>query len=220
MAGMHRRQRDEPAIVGPSRSEVRAAIEGLPDDLNWDRMRPLLRPMFLRRRPMPPGADRPVTFHVPPGLKICLGVDIGPAFLYVGGEMLDSWSVTSEFALETAMDNLRGAIAAEKFFEMEYGTVANVPLWWYQSHGGLASALLLLENELVARYGPDPRLLIAPMRNLLIAAPYDADREMLEWLRDEIAVEDPNGLDLPVFELADGRLSFARGRSGGRARVH
>jgi hypothetical protein len=118
------------------------------------------------------------------------------------------------------MDNLRGAIAAEKFFEMEYGTVANVPLWWYQSHGGLASALLLLENELVARYGPDPRLLIAPMRNLLIAAPYDADREMLEWLRDEIAVEDPNGLDLPVFELADGRLSFARGRSGGRARVH
>ena len=60
------------------------------------------------------------------------------------------------------------------------------------------------------RYGDEPRLLVAPMRNLLLAAPFDADRELVAWLRDEIAFEDPNGLDLPIFALVDGRLSIDR----------
>ena len=33
---------------------------------------------------------------------------------------------------------------------------------------------------------------------------------MIAWLRDEIAEEDPNGLDLPIFALVDGRLSVDR----------
>jgi hypothetical protein len=83
-----------------------------------------------------------------------------------------------------------------------------VPIWWYQSQAGIASGLLLLEDELVKRYGDQPRLLAAPMRNLLLAAPFDAERELLCWIRDEIADEDPNGLDLPIFALVDGRLSI------------
>ena len=49
---------------------------------------------------------------------------------------------------------------------------------------------------------------MAPMRNLLLAAPYDADRAVMSWLRDEISAADPNGLDLPLFSLVDGRLSI------------
>jgi hypothetical protein len=207
-------------VTGPTRAEVRAAIDMLPAELSWEAVATRLRPMFVRRRPMPPGADRPLTFRVPPGVNVCLGLDIGPAFLYVGSAMSAEWPVSADEALAQAMANLRASIATERYIEMEFGTVADVPVWWYQSHGGLASGLLLLEDELRLRYGDEPRLLVAPMRNLLVAAPFDADRDLVAWLRDEIAFEDPNGLDLPIFALVDGRLTIdKRGREGG-AMVH
>ncbi|HUR16374.1 MAG TPA: hypothetical protein VMZ33_03740 [Candidatus Limnocylindrales bacterium] len=195
-------------VVGPSRKQVRAAIETLPENLGWTELAESLRPVFVRRRPLPPGIERPVTTLRPPGLEVALGVDIGPAFMYVGHGMLETWGVTEADAFERAMANLRSSVAAEKYVEMEYESIDGVPFWWYQSQGGLASGLLLLEDELATRYGPDPRLLIAPMRNLLLAAPFDADRSLVSWLRDEISYDDPNGLDLPIFALIDGRLSI------------
>jgi len=211
-----RRTKHEPAlsvdygngIIGPSREQVRSAVDALPADLSWDQLAGGLRPVFIRRRPLPPGVERPLTVRMPPGVDVALGVDIGPAFMYVGGGMLESWSVTFDDAFEHAMENLRSSVAAERYLEMEYESVDGVPFWWYQSSGGLASGLLLLEEELATRYGQDPRLLIAPMRNLLVAAPFDADRSLVGWLRDEISYEDPNGLDLPIFALLDGRLSI------------
>lgn len=211
---------EESVIVGPTRAEVHAAIAGLPDELEWNDMRSRLRPMFVRRRPMPPGTEKPLRFHVEPSLTVTLGVDIGPAFVYVGPKLLETWPVGADEALAVALANLRASVAAERFVELEYGTVGDVPLWCYQSHGGLASGLLLVPDELVLRYGDEPRLLIAPMRNLLVAAPFDADRELLEWLRDEISFEDPNGLDLPLFALVDGRLTIDRRQSGRRHMVH
>jgi hypothetical protein len=207
-------------IVGPTRAEVMAAMETLPNELSWEEVAPQLRPMFVRRRPMPPGADRPLTFRVPPGINVCLGLDIGPAFLYVGSAVLSEWPVSADDALERAMSNLRAMVANERYVEMEYGTLADLPVWWYQSHGGLASGLLLLEDELALRYGDEPRLLVAPMRNLLLAAPFDADRELVAWLRDEISFEDPNGLDLPIFALVDGRLAIDRRHAERGALVH
>src|SRR5687768_2940548 len=208
-------------IVGPSRAQVRSAVESLPSDLTWDELSDDLRPVFVRRRPLPPGVERPITTRRPPGLDVALGVDIGPAFMYVGRGMLETWAVTVEEAFERAMDNLRASIAAEKYVEMEYESVDGVPFWWYQSSGGLASGLLLLEEELALRYGPEPRLLIAPMRNLLLAAPFDADRSLVSWLRDEISYDDPNGLDLPILALLEGRLSIdGRGDEVAAALVH
>jgi hypothetical protein len=211
---------EAPMVVGPSRTELRSALDSLPEELGWNDVAAKLRPMFVRRRPMPPGAERPLTFKVPPGVRVALGVDIGPAFLYVGPSVLDGWPVTADDALAQAMINLRAAVETERYAEMEYGTVADVPLWWYQSHGGMASGLLLVEDELAKRYGEEPRLLAAPMRNLLIAAPYEADRELVEWLRDEIAYEDPNGLDLPLFALVNGELSVDRVSKSGRRLVN
>lgn len=195
-------------IVGPSREQVRSAVDALSPDFSWDELADGLRPVFIRRRPLPPGVERPLTTRRPPGVDVALGVDIGPAFMYVGRGMVDSWSVTFDEAFERAMDNLRASVASERYVEMEYETLDGVPFWWYQSTGGLASCLLLLEEDLARRYGPEPRLLIAPMRNLLLAAPFDADRSLVGWLRDEISQDDPNGLDLPIFALIDGRLSI------------
>jgi len=208
-------------IVGPSREQVRSAMDSLPEELTWDQLADDLRPVFVRRRPLPPGVEKPPTRIEPPGVEVALGVDIGPAFMYVGRGMLESWSVGFEDAFERAMDNLRDEVAAERYLEMQYETLEDVGFWWYQSSGGLASGLLLLEKELAQRYGPEPRLLIAPMRNLLLAAPFDADRELVAWLRDEISHEDPNGLDLPIFALLDGKLSIdTRGQEASREVVH
>ena len=208
-------------VTGPSRKQVRAAIEALPDNLGWADLAESLRPVFVRRRPLPPGIEKPVTMRRPPGVEVALGVDIGPAFMYVGHGMLETWEVTETDAFDRAMANLRASVAGEKYVEMEYESIDGVPFWWYQSQGGLASGLLLLEQELGTRYGPDPRLLIAPMRNLLLAAPFDADRSLVAWLRDEISYDDPNGLDLPIFALIDGRLSIdTRGERLEAAMVH
>ena len=218
-----RRQLDryETGIVAPNRAEVRAELDGLPSDLPWSEMRDALRPVFIRRRPLPPGMTAPVVRKLPPGLDVALGADIGPAFLYISAPLLDSWSVGEDEAFEIALSNLRTIIEAERYFEMAYEPIDDVPVWWYQSHGGLASGLLLLEDVLAERYGDQPRLLMAPMRNLLLAAPYDADREVMTWLRDEIAAADPNGLNLPIFSLVDGRLTIDGHATGSRhARVH
>jgi hypothetical protein len=205
----HRRHPQTPIAV-PARNELRRAVNELPEDLGWDELRDGLRPVFVRRRPLPPGVEAPVMFRAALGLRVALGVDIGPAFLYVGSQLLASWPVSADAAFSLALDNLRESLVRERFAELEYAAVADMPIWWYQSQGGLASGLLLLEDELARRYGNEPRLLVAPMRNLLLAAPYDADRELLGWLRDEISLEDPNGLDLPIFELVEGRLSIDR----------
>src|SRR5918992_2352473 len=208
-------------IVGPSREQVRSAMESLSPDLSWDELADGLRPVFVRRRPLPPGVEQPLTVRRPPGIDVALGVDIGPAFMYVGAGMLESWSVSLDDAFERALLNLRQSVAAERYVEMEYESIDGVPFWWYQSTGGLASGLLLLDEELATRYGPDARLLIAPMRNLLLAAPFDADRSLVRWLHDEISHEDPNGLKLPIFALIDGHLSIdARAERHDLERVH
>jgi hypothetical protein len=206
-------------IVSPSRVEVRAALEGLPADLPWDELKGHLTPVFVRRRPLPAAAPRPVMVRHGAGLEFGLGVDVGPAFMYVSHALLESWSVDLDEATEVAMDNLRATARAERCVELEYATIADMPLWAYQSRSGLASALLLLPDELALRYGDQPQLLIAPMRNLLLSAPFDADRELVAWLRDEISTEDPNGLDLPVFALVDGRLSVDRRAADTRLRL-
>lgn len=205
-------------IVAPDPADVRAALVGLSPELPWSEMRDALRPVFVRRRPLPPGMTAPVIRHLPPGVDVALGADIGPAFLYVGAALLESWPVSENEAFQTALTNLRATIESERIFEMAYELVDDIPIWWYQSHGGLASGLLLLEDILVERYGDQPRMLMAPMRNLLLAAPSDADRAVLEWLRDEISRMDPNGLDLPLFGLKNGRLTIEASPS--RAVVH
>jgi len=215
-ARAHRRHQDASGIVMPRPEEVRSALDGLSPDLPWPELRDQLRPVFIRRRPLPPGMTAPVVRRLPPGLDVALGADIGPAFLYVSAPLLDSWSVSETEAFDIALANLRAVIEAERYFEMAYEPIDDVPVWWYQSHGGLASGLLLLEDVIAERYGDQPRLLMAPMRNLLLAAPYDADRAVLTWLRDEISAADPNGLDLPLVGLVDGRLAIEEGAPHGR----
>lgn len=173
----------------------------------------MIRPVFPRRRPQPPGAERSVLVERPPGLPVGLGIDVGPAFMHVTQSLLTSWQLSFDEAWQQGMANLRALVARRRHEIIEYESIGGIPIWWFQSGDGWASTLLLLDEELQRRYGHEPRLLVAPMRDLLLAAPLDADREIIGWLHDEISNEDPNGLALPVFALVDGRLEIDRGAS-------
>jgi hypothetical protein len=198
--------RDGSPIVMSDPLEVLEAIERLGPDLPFESVAGNLRPILPRRRAMPPGTEAGVTVLRPPGIAVGIGVDIGPAFLHVGEGLLATWQVTAEEALERAIDNVRALSSGGPVTALVQEQVGGVPVRAFQSRGGWASALLLVPDELARRFGPDPCLLAAPMRNLMLAVPIEQDRVVLHWILDEIAAEDPNGLLLPLFSLVGGEL--------------
>ena len=93
-----------------------------------------------------------------------------------------------------------------------------MPVRILQSGVGCASALVLVPDELERIFGSAEQCLIAPMRDLLISMPVDADRELVRWLNDEFATMDPNGLALDAFVLGNGALRY-EALSPGRQRA-
>ena len=65
-----------------------------------------------------------------------------------------------------------------------------------------------MPDELVRVFGSQPQCLIAPMRDLLVSLPPDADRSFVAWLNDEFSEMDPNGLALDALVLEGGGLRY------------
>jgi hypothetical protein len=195
-----------PDVVSASIDEVMAAIESVPQGLEWADLADQVIPVFQRVRPYPPGMPEPLRVVVPPGLSIGFGVDIGPAFLGVHADMLDGWPVTAAGLLERALANLARRMAAVSRDELIDGSVADVPIRALQSSAGCASTYVLLPELLGRIFGTEPQLLIAPMRNLLVSMPLATDREFAAWLFDEFSAQDPNGLAPAAFVIRDRML--------------
>ena len=195
-----------PDVVSASIDEVMAAIESVPHGLEWSDLADRVIPVFQRVRPYPPGMPEPVRVIVPPGLSVGFGVDIGPAFLGVHEDMLDSWPVTAPELLERALANLARRMAGVKRDELIASSVSDVPIRALQSSSGGASTYVLLPEALGRIFGTEPQLLIAPMRNLLVSMPPGTDREFAAWLFEEFSAQDPNGLAPVAFVVRDRTL--------------
>lgn len=211
-AAAKRRERSEsnqPLVVSASMEEVLAAIRGLDQDLPWSAVEGSLLPVFRRRRPMPGASEAPVYVRRPPGVDVALGVDIGPAFLHVSAPVLAEWHVTADDALFRAVENVRERATTRRLEPIFMGNVGGVPTAYFQSGESIGSPLLLLPEEILRRFGSKPQLIMAPTRDLLVSIPLDAGLEFATWLRESIAEEDPNCLDLPVFSLIGGQLRIA-----------
>lgn len=205
-------------VVSASVESVLAAIRAVDPDLPWNSVADALVPVFPRRRAMPRGMDDAVSLVRPPGLRVGIGIDIGPAFMYVVDGLLSGWGVTAEAALERAVANVKALCTKRRLDPVTQGHIGDVPTTWFQSGEGIASSLLLLPDQMTRRLGPEPQLVIAPMRDLLVSVPLEAGVEFAAWLRELVAEEDPNCLDLPVFSLVDVELRIETGTSG--TRVH
>jgi hypothetical protein len=202
---------DEPLVETASVTDVLAAIESADLEAPWEEMAPNLRVALPRRRELPvPTRDLP-THVYPPGIETVLGLDIGPAMLFVPHEQLARWEVSADEAFDRALDNVREQVAGRRQFALVHERIADVPTLAFQSRDGWASQLLLLPGELVRVLGDRNGLILAPMRDLVICLPLDVEREFAQWLLEEFAEVDMNALDIPPLALVDGQLGPAIG---------
>jgi hypothetical protein len=205
-------------MVQATPDAVLRAMGGLPPDLDWPAMAGAVIPILPRRRPLPPLAGEPFRVTLPPGIPTGFGIDIGPAFLVVGESLLATWPVGPADVVATALDNLRSRMRRVRARDLVRQAIDGVPVRVLQSGAGCASGLILVEDELRRIFGAGPQCLIAPMRDILISMPVDADRAFVAWINDEFAEMDPNGLALDAFVLDEAGLRYetlAPRRQGG-----
>jgi hypothetical protein len=189
---------------------VLAAARQVDFDAPWASMAPMILPIVKRvRHPYPPEAT-PLHIHVPPGIWTGFGIDFGPAFSHVTASMLERWEVDTATLLATALDNLRRLIADQpphvQAFEFEGMELVGI------QGTGWGSSLLLLPEALRAILGPEPRLLLAPVRNTIIAMPVDVDVDVAVGVweaiahgaHDELEVDPMRWTGTAVVALANG----------------
>jgi hypothetical protein len=187
---------------------VLRAMGELPADLDWPVLAPNVVPILPRRRPLPAAVGEPFRVTLPPGIPTGFGIDIGPAFLVVGTSLLASWPIEPAELVARGLQNLRDRMREVQPRDLVREAIHGMPVRALQSGVGCASALLLVPDELQRIFGPGPQCLIAPMRDLLVSMPADADRLFVAWLNEEFASMDPNGLALDAFVLEDGALRY------------
>jgi hypothetical protein len=195
-------------VVQATPEAVFRAMGGLPPDLDWEVLAPAIIPILPRRRPMPPVAGEPFRVTLPPGIPTGFGIDIGPAFLVVGTSLLGTWPIGPAELVATGLDNLRERMCAIRPRDLVRQAMDGIPVRVLQTGVGCASALVLIPDELGRIFGTEPQCLIAPMRDVLISMPGDADRGFVRWLNEEFSSMDPNGLELDAFVLEDGELRY------------
>jgi len=203
-------------------AEVMAAIEAVDLEAPWVEAAPMLRPALPRRRPLPPGTDDLPAQVYAPGIRATLGLDIGPAILFVNQVQLTAWGVSADLAFRRALSNITGRVRRRKQFALLHERIAGVPTVAFQSREGWASSLLLLPDELAHVLGERNGLVLAPMRDLVMLLPLDAEPDLAHLILEEFAEADMNALELPPFAFVEGRLSAAAGQShsGRKPRMH
>jgi hypothetical protein len=195
-----------PGMTRADDATILAALDRLDPDRPWSAARADVRPMLPRVRPFPAPVE-PVRTMLPPGILVGFGVDIGPALTMVDRPQLDRWGVDVDPVAERALDNVRAIAARCDPGRASRQSIADVPLVALQTGEGIAAALLLVPETLPRFFGPGPQLLLAPMRDVLIALPASVDRDLAAWLAAEWEALDPNHLHLGGFLHEGGSLS-------------
>jgi len=195
-----------PEIVTASPEAVLAALEQFDPDLSWQAARPTVIPMLPRQRPYPlPVGDR-VTVALPPGIDVGFGLDLGPAVAFVVERQLAGWGVDRATLVAAALDNVRRLAQGFRPSLVVRSKIGDVPTRIIQTGEGIASALLLAPDTLPRLIGNGPHVLLAPMRDVLIALPSDVDPAFAAWLAAELASMDPNCLRQGLFRHTGGRV--------------
>jgi hypothetical protein len=212
-----RRRRDEPTLtplgglMDPDVFDrVLAAARGLDFDAPWPVIAPRILPVLKRVHHPYPADATPLHIQVPPGLWTGFGIDFGPAFSHVTPRMLESWSIDTATLLATSLDNLRRLIVDEP---------PHVQRFAFEGHQlvgiqgqGWGSSLLLLPEALRPILGDEPQLLLAPVRNTIIALPEVADPDLAVGVweaiargaHDELEVDPMRWTGTAVVALGDG----------------
>jgi hypothetical protein len=185
--------------------DVLRALERLPVDLDWTLVAPNVVPLLPLRRPMPALGD-PLRVLLPPGIMTGFGIDAGPAVMHVGPEALERWSIDVGELTARALGNVRFRTQRQRPRDVRKERLDGTVVRLLQTGEGVASALLLVADELTRLFGDQPAWFIAPMRDVLIAVDGSADPTFVAWLSAEMAAMDPNALAVDPFRWQDRRL--------------
>ena len=176
---------------------VLAAAQSLELDAGWQDIASLVLPILRRvHHPYPPEAA-PMHIFVPPGVWTGFGIDFGPAFTHVTAEQVRRWGIDHATLLGTALENLRALTVVEpprveRIHPEGVETIAIQGQGW-------GSALILVPEVLRPILGEMPRVLLAPVRNTLVALPEDVDPDMAFRMWDAIAEGCHDELDLNLL---------------------
>ena len=177
--------------------------------LEWATARSRMLPMLPRRQaPWFPPETTPIRITVPPGIPVMVAVDIGPAWILLTREVTDEWALDDGILVAHALENLRSRLSQVGPEDLQQERLADLPVRILRTGLDCASGLLLVPDELPRILGPGPQCLIAPMRDLLISLPADADRAIVGELNDALATADPRGLALDAFLFDGGALRY------------
>jgi hypothetical protein len=200
-----RRRQDDPIsmrVLGGTMDRelfdrVLAAAQSLDLDAPWPDVESLVLPILRRvHHPYPPEAA-PMHIFVPPGVWTGFGIDFGPAFTHVTASQAEHWGIDHATLLGTALENLRALTAVEpprveRIHPEGVETIAIQGQGW-------GSALILVPEVLRPILGDSPRLLLAPVRNTLVALPDDVDPDLAFRMWEAIAEGCHDELDLNLL---------------------
>jgi hypothetical protein len=193
---------------------VLAAARDTEFDAPWPSIAPRILPVIKRVHHPYPAEIMPMHIHVPPGIWTGFGIDFGPAFGHVTRRMAESWAIDTGTLLATSLENLRRLIIGEppqvQRFEFEGYELVGI------QGQGWGSSLLLLPEALQPILGPEPRLLLAPVRNTIVATPVDVEPDLAVGIweaiahgaHDELEVDPMRWTGSAVVGLADGSLGL------------
>lgn len=210
-----------PEMTVASVDDVLSALRGFAIEGPWETIAPAVVPVLPRRRPMPGESEPELRWTWPVGLVTAFGVDLGPALLFVTDGLAATWGVTPDEIAARALRNLADRLPRALERGVLHDATGGLPLTAFQTGDGFASALVVAPDLLAQVFGPDPALILAPMRDLLVALPIDADPGLAAWMLDDFASLDPNGLDMPLLVFEGGTVAVydrKRHRRRGRRR--
>jgi len=161
------------AIGGPMDAalldQILAAFEGVGSTDSWDTIATRVLPLLKRVRQPYPAEAAPIHVTVAPGIAVGFGIDLGPAFTHITPGQLERWGIDLTTVLATALDNLSARITSEPpIIEPMRGHGLDAIVIQAQ---GWASALVLAPDRLREILGPEPRILLTPVRNALVSLP-------------------------------------------------
>lgn len=183
---------------------VMAALERFDPELSWKQAQSRVLPMLPRIRPLPVQELDLARTMLPPGILVGFGIDLGPAITFVSTTLVERWQVDPPTLAQAALANVRQRADSCGRDQVVESQIADVPVRLLQSRVGIAASLLLAPDCLERFFGSGPSLLLAPMRDLLVALPADVDREFAAWLAEEWEALDPNHLHLGGFRYERG----------------
>lgn len=175
-------------------ARVRTITGSLDPHAGWAELGPKLLPVLKRVDHPYPADAAPLHIQVPPGIWTGFGIDLGPAFGHVSAPMVAAWGVDHAMLLGTALENLRRLIAVEPP-QVQDVDVDGESIVAIQGQGW-GSSLVLLPEALQPILGARPRVLLAPVRNTVLALPEDADLELAAGLWHALAAGAHDELDV------------------------